>query len=173
MNNILIPRNLDSRIEKQKQIDYQRIQEYIKNGSKGILDLDGTPLTKLPDNLTKIGGSLTIYNSSIEDLNNLEVIKGSLYADNSKLKSLPPKLTRIEYGLSVPKCPIDNINDLGYIGGNLYMDNTNISELPEGLRVGGFLYCRNTPLSKRFSDESSLGEYLKERHITVKKGISF
>jgi len=130
-NNILVPKNLDSRIEQRKRIDFQRIQEYIKNGSQGTLDLDGTPLTKLPDNLTKVGGNLFIGDSNIEDLNNLE-----------------------------------------YVGANLWITETYINELPEGLRIGGNLSCKNSPLFKRFSDESSFREYLKERNVRV-EGIIF
>ena len=96
MNNILIPRNLESRLEKKKQIDLKRIQEYIENGSKGGLDLCNTPLTKLPDNLRGVGGSLHINTSYIEDLNNLKTIERSLYADGSKLRSLY-KITQINY----------------------------------------------------------------------------
>jgi len=117
--------------EKKKRIDLQRIQEYIKNGSQGTLDLTETPLTKLPDNLTKVGGDLLTNDSNIEDLNNLEYV------------------------------------------GTLCLDGTNVDSLPEGLEIGGYIIVWNTPLKKRFSDKSSLEEYLKERHITVKKGISF
>ena len=94
-NNILVPRNVESREEKKKRIDYKRIQEYIKNGSKGYLDLTETPLTKLPDNLTKVGGDLFIQNSDIEDLNNLEYVRGSLWANDIEIKSLPENLTKI------------------------------------------------------------------------------
>ena len=80
-NNILVPRNLDSRKEKQKRIDSQRIQrlkeyikEYIRNGSEGDLDVSNIQLTKLPDDIIRVGGSLDIGGSSIEDLNNLEYV---------------------------------------------------------------------------------------------------
>lgn len=172
MSSILIPRNIDSRIEKQKRIDSQRIQEYIKNGSEGKLDLANTQLTKLPDNLTRVGGYLTIYNSSIEDLNNLEYIGISLYADDSKLKSLPPKLTRIGGNASLSRCPIDNIDNLGYVGGTLWINHTNINELPEGLEIGGNLYVGYTHLAERFPDRESFREYLKERNIKVGGMIS-
>ena len=36
-NNILVPRNIDSRKEQQKRIDYQRIQEYIKYRRKASM----------------------------------------------------------------------------------------------------------------------------------------
>ena len=160
-NNILVPRNLDSRIEKQKRIDVQRIQEYIKNGSKGDLDLRGTLLTKLPDNLTKVDEVLNIIESNIEDLNNLEYVGEYLFTSKSKLRSLPPKLTRIGRGLSLTGCPIDNIDNLKYVGGNLLINGTKIDELPKGLVVGGWIYCVNTPLSRRFPDQPSLEKHLK------------
>lgn len=172
-NNILVPRNLEDRGEKRKQIDLKRVQEYIENGSGGSLDLDSTPLTKLPDNLVKVGGSLYIQNSSIEDLNNLEYVGGYLRAYRAKLKTLPSKLTQIERSLDLIFCPIEDLNNLEYVGGNLLINGTNISELPEGLEIRGTLYCCNTPLSKRFSDRSSFKEYLKERNITVKVYIIF
>ena len=118
-NNILIPRKLEDRTEQRKRIDFQRVQEYIKKGSKGDLNLRGTFLTKLPDNLTKVGGGLDVSHSPIEDLNNLEYVGGFLNAHSSKLKSLPPKLTRIGGDLSLTKCPINNIDNLEYVGGSL------------------------------------------------------
>ena len=100
MNNILVPRNIEGRIEQKKQIDLKRIQEYIKNGSQGDLDLERTPLTKLPGDLVVVGGDLDLSFSNIEDLNNLEYVGKNLWAANSKLKLLPPKLTRIPEFLS-------------------------------------------------------------------------
>jgi len=170
-NNILVPRNLDSREKQRKQIDFQRIQEYINNGSEGDLDLRGTPLTKLPDNLTKVDEVLNIIESNIEDLNNLEYVGEYLFTSKSKLRSLPPKLTRIGRGLSLTGCPIDNIDNLKYVGGNLLINGTKIDELPKGLVVGGWIYYVNTPLSRRFPDQPSLEKHLKERNIIVKGGI--
>lgn len=37
----------------------QKIQQYIKGGSKGDLDLSNTPITSLPDNLI-VGGNLDL-----------------------------------------------------------------------------------------------------------------
>ena len=168
-NNILVPRNIDSRIENKKRIDHQRIQEYIKKGSKGDLDLKGTPLTKLPDNLTKVDGTLFIFNSSIEDLNNLEYVRGNLWANDIEIKSLPENLTKIGGTLSVGNCPIDNIDNVKYIGGGLWVYGTQITRLPEGLILKGNLYYDNTPLAKRFPVNHRLENILKKETLRVEE----
>lgn len=165
-NNILVPRNIDSRIENKRKIDLKRIQEYIKNGSQGDLNLSNAILTKLPDNLTRVGGTLFINASYIEDLNNIEYVGEDLWADGSRLKSLS-KLTRVGNDMSLADCPIDNIDNLEYVGGGLWIDGTDISELPEGLEVVEGIILENTPLGKRFPDEASFERYLEERNINA------
>ena len=173
MSNILIPRNLEGRTEQRKQIDLKRIQEYIKKGSEGDLFLEGTPLTKLPDDLVVVGGDLDLSFSNIEDLNNLEYVGKNLWAANSKLKLLPPKLTRIPGILSLAGCPVDNIDGLNHTGGSLLIERTNINELPKGLEIGGCKIVLDTPLEKRFPYTSAFKEYLKERNIIVKGDVIF
>ena len=56
-NNILIPRRIEGRAERWKMMINRQIQQYIKNGSVGDLNLVETPIEKLPDNLIKVGGS--------------------------------------------------------------------------------------------------------------------
>lgn len=85
MTNILVPRNLDSRVEKHRRADLEKIREYIKKGSKNSLYLSGTPLTKLPDELFSVEGSLMIANSSLIDLNNLKFVGNSLFLKGRKL----------------------------------------------------------------------------------------
>ena len=43
----------------------QKIQDYINKGNRGNLDLKGAKITKLPDNLTKVIGTLDISDSNI------------------------------------------------------------------------------------------------------------
>jgi hypothetical protein len=51
--NVLIPRRSPEERRKNYIISIQKkIQQYIKDGSKGNLVLTGTPITSLPDNLT-------------------------------------------------------------------------------------------------------------------------
>ena len=62
--NIFIPRRLEGRFEKY-------IQQYIKNGSKGNLDLSNMNLTKLPDILKYIkvvGGNFHCGNNNLTSL---------------------------------------------------------------------------------------------------------
>jgi hypothetical protein len=39
------------------------------------------------------------------------------------------------------------------VGGSLYLSNTEITSLPDGLKVGGGLSLRNTPLSEKYTEE--------------------
>ncbi|MCK9273454.1 hypothetical protein M0P65_08005, partial [Candidatus Gracilibacteria bacterium] len=58
---ILIPRRTPEERRKNFIIATQRkIQQYIKNGSKGDLNLSNTPITSLPDSLKQVGGSLDL-----------------------------------------------------------------------------------------------------------------
>ena len=84
----------------------QKIQQYIKNGSKGDLDLNGTPITSLPDNL-KVGGDLSLNNTPITSLPDNLTVGGYLYLNGTPITSLP-----------------DNLK----VGGSLYLRNTPLSK---------------------------------------------
>jgi len=105
--NILIPRRSSEEREKNYKISIQKkIQQYIKDGSKGNLDLNDTPITSLPDNL-EVGGGLYLSGTPITSLpDNLEV-RGDLNLSGTKITSLP-----------------DNLK----VGGYLDLDNTPISK---------------------------------------------
>ena len=71
----------------------RQIQTYIKNGSINGLDLCDTPITKLPNNLTKVGGFLNLYESNIKELPDNLTVDGSLYiTDNNYISELPKSL---------------------------------------------------------------------------------
>ena len=62
---ILVPRR--SKEERQKNYliaTQKKIQQYIKDGSKGELNLNSTPITSLPDNL-EVRGNLYLFNTPI------------------------------------------------------------------------------------------------------------
>ena len=103
-NKILVPRRLEKRKEDQKRIALQKIQQYIKNGSKGSLDLYNTPITSLPNNL-KVGGSLVLNNTSITSLPNNLKVGGSLDLRNTPITSLPNNL-KVEGDLYLRNTPI-------------------------------------------------------------------
>ena len=90
-NKILIPRRSEKRKEKYNDILQNKIQQYIKDGGKGDLDLYGLPITTLPNNL-KVGGDLNLYGLPITSLpNNLQVGE-DLNLDNTSITSLPNNL---------------------------------------------------------------------------------
>ena len=71
-----------------------QVQQYIKDGMKGDLILSFTPITSLPDNLTKVGGNLDLYDVSIASLpSNLTRVGGDLWLSNTNIASLPNNLT--------------------------------------------------------------------------------
>tara|TARA_R110002020_G_scaffold186825_1_gene384916 strand:- start:148 stop:570 length:423 start_codon:yes stop_codon:yes gene_type:complete len=92
-NKILVPRRGKEERAKNHKIALQKqIQQYIKDGSKGDLSLGNTPITFLPNNLTKVGGDLWLSFSKITSLpDNLEV-EGILDLTGIQITSLPNNL---------------------------------------------------------------------------------
>jgi len=131
-NNILVPRRSPEERSKNYIIATQKkIQQYIKDGSKGDLDLGYTPITSLPDNLT---------------------VRGGLYLNNTKITSLPDNLT-VEGYLNLSNTPITSLPDNLKVGRSLNLINTPITSLPDNLKVGRSLYLVNTPLSKKYTKD--------------------
>ena len=118
------------RQKRYKQILQQEIQDYIKNGSKGDLFLNNTPIESLPDNLKKVHGSLYLNGSKITSLPAGLDVKGSLILANTPIKSLPKQLK---------------------VRGALLIGNTRISILPDDIRVESDIHISHTPLQKRYS----------------------
>ena len=114
---ILIPRRTPEERRKNfiKAIQ-QKIQQYIKNGSKGDLDLSNTPITSLPDNLTRVGGSLDLNNTPITSLPDNLTVGGWLDLYNTKITSLPDNLT---------------------VNGDLSLYNTKITSIPTSVKIKG------------------------------------
>ena len=82
---ILVPRRSPEERAKNYLIATQKkIQQYIKDGSKGDLDLGNTPITSLPDNLS-VRGNLYLYNTPITSLPNNLKVGGGLNLRNTPL----------------------------------------------------------------------------------------
>jgi len=129
---ILVPRRSPEERQKNYLIATQKkIQQYIKDGSQGDLDLTNTPIQSLPNGL-KVGGDLILSNTPIQSLPKDLKVGGDLNLFNIPIKSLPDDLK---------------------VGGNLNLHNTPIQSLPDNLKVGGYLSLYNTPLSKKFTEE--------------------
>ena len=127
MNDILIPRRLEGRKERYKRIIYQKIQQYIKNGSKGDLNLSGATIEYLPDNLTIVNGDLIMDHSKIVSLNNLHTVTDHL---------------------SLWCTPIQSLGNLKVVGGTISLDGSLVEHLDNLRFVGEDLWIRDTPLEK-------------------------
>ena len=64
------------------------VQTYIENGSKGNLNLRGTDIQQLPDNLI-VNGNLDLSGTAIKELPDDLLVKGDLYIQNTAIKKLP------------------------------------------------------------------------------------
>ena len=129
---ILVPRR--SKEERQKNYliaTQKKIQQYIKDGSKGDLNLSRTPITSLPDNL-KVGGTL--------------------YLSDTPITSLPDNL-KVGGDLDLYSTPITSLPDNLKVGGDLDLTGTPITSLPDNLEVGENLYLKNTPISKKYTEQ--------------------
>ena len=158
---ILIPRRGGVERRKNYLIAIQRkIQNYIKNGMVGDLDLSETTITELPSNLTKVGGVLDLGSSMVRKLpDNLKLIDNTLFLNLSEIESLPDNLT-INGNLDLhstdylKKLPVNltvdgdvlmsyadakQLSDNTKIGGTLDLSGTEIKQLPKNLYVGGDL----------------------------------
>jgi hypothetical protein len=124
---ILIPRNVEGRKEKLKRIHWKKVLKYIKDGCLGSLDLTGTPLEFLPNDLTCISGNLFLSNSKIKKLpDNLKEIEGNLWLNYTPIEYLPKNLW-ISWNLYIFNTPLsikyteDEIRKMvNYIGENIY-----------------------------------------------------
>jgi len=68
MKKILIPRKTGEERKRNHRFSIQKkIKKYIKDGSRGDLNLSNSPVEKLPDNL-KVDGSLYLENTPIKEL---------------------------------------------------------------------------------------------------------
>ena len=78
-NKILVPRRSPEERSKNYNISLQKkIQQYMKDGGEGDLDLGETPITSLPNGL-KVGGNLDLSYTNITTLPNGLEIKGNIH----------------------------------------------------------------------------------------------
>ena len=155
-NNPLLTEGIDlpstygpEREKEYEKVLQRQIQDYIEGGSEGHLNLYNTPITSLPDNLTRVGGDLYLEDTLITSLpDNLEV-SGYLSLNNTQITSLPNNLK---------------------VGGDLYLNNTPIASLPDNLEVGRDLWLSNTPLSQKYT-RKEIRKMIEDKGGYVKEGI--
>lgn len=135
----LVPRRSpEDRMAINTRILNKKIDSYIKNGSKGDLDLSGYAETKLPDGLKTVGGWFSLDNSMIKELPSGLKIKRGLSLNNSEIEKIPSDI-EIGEGLYLSGSKIKSLPDNLKVGDNLFLNNTEIEFLPKGLQVGNVL----------------------------------
>ena len=92
---IFIPRRMKDREKRFEIVGYKeavkRVDEYIKNGSKGDLSLYNLGLTKLPPNLKgiTITGDFYCATNKLTSLENSpKIVKGNFYCNDNNLTTL-------------------------------------------------------------------------------------
>ena len=115
---IFVPRRVEDRIER-------RIKTYIRNGSKGDLDLSDMNLTVLPDILKDISvdGDFFCGTNNLTSLENCpKTVGGNFFCGHNKLTSLD----------GAPE----------YVGGSFYCSFNNLKSLTGAPKfVGGVFSC--------------------------------
>ena len=125
---IFIPRRTEDRLERM-------IKSYIRNGSKGNLDLGEFGLTELPSILKDIdvGRFFICSNNNLTSLNNSPKTVGRYFSCNNN------KLTSLEGAPSS-------------VGGGFICSNNNLTSLIGApTYVGGTFNCRHNPV--KFTEE--------------------
>ena len=112
----------------------------------GWLDLRGTAIRQLPDNLT-VGGSLNLSGTAIQQLPDNLTVGGSLDLEGTAIQQLPDNLTVCGY-LDLRDTAIQQLPDNLTVGGYLDLRGTAIRQLPDNLTVGGGLYLRDTAIQQ-------------------------
>ena len=153
-NKVLVPRRSPEERAKNFLIaTNKQVQEYIKNGFQGDLNLSNTPITSLPDNLIRVGGTLDLRNTKITSLpNNLTKIRDSLVLVNTPITSLPNNLT-VGRNLNLINTPITSLPNNLIVGDSLGLQQSRITSLPKDLRVGDKLVMYNTPIAREYTKE--------------------
>lgn len=112
----------------------------------GWLDLSGTQITSLPENLT-VGGSLDLRRTQITSMPDNLTVGGSLYLYGTQITSMPENLT-IGGWIDLRKTPIESKEE----------EAKKIKRLKNGDYVEGrYLYCDDTLIHVK--RKRKIGEY--------------
>jgi hypothetical protein len=130
--------------------DLLKIYNYVKNGSRGPLDLHNSKLEYLPNWLTEVNGKLNIEHSDILDIPDRIRITGSIFIASTKILEFRRTIVYDDLGLSntlIKKLP-DGLKILGeYFG----ICGVQFEEIPKNLIISGSFYIAGSNL-EQFSD---------------------
>ena len=134
----------------------------------GSLNLSGTPITSLPDNLT-VGGWLNLRGTPITSLPDNLTVGEWLDLSGAPITSLPDNLT-VGGSLDLSGTPITSLPDNLTVGGSLNLSGTPITSLPDNLTVGGWIDLRKTPIESKEEEAKKIkrlknGDYVEGRYL--------
>ena len=139
----------------------------IKDGKPyydGWLNLYGTAITSLPDNLV-VGGSLNLSHTAITSLPDNLVVGGNLNLSFTSITSLPDNLV-VGGLLDLRGTAITSLPDNLVVGGSLDLQGTAITSLPDNLVVGGYLNLRGAAITS-LPDNLVVGGSLDLRRTAI------
>ena len=155
-------RDKKERYKKYQFKAYQIIEDYIKKGSVGDLDLSESPIKTL-GKLESVGGSLYLGDcTSLIDLGKIETVGVSLYLRNCTSLIDLGKLQRVGGNLNLVNCTsLTSLGKLQSVGGYLNLRIcTSLTSL-EGLQtVGGDLNLDDCTSLKSLEGLQTVGGYL-------------
>lgn len=128
--------------ESRIKLTLERAKELMEKNN-GNLDLSGTSITALPDNLT-VGGWLDLSGTEITALPDNLTVGDWLDLSGTKITALQDNLT---------------------VGGGLDLSGTGITELPDNLTVGGWLDLSNTKITNPTVKRLRHGEYVPGKYL--------
>jgi len=136
---IFIPRRMEDRLERM-------IRLYIRNGSKGDLNLSELDLTELPEILKNIsvGGHLFCGGNKLTSLKNApSSVGGGFYCSHNELTSLKGATTSVSGDFT---CSNNELTSLKFaptsVGGDFYCGNNELTSLKFApTSVGGDFWC--------------------------------
>ena len=148
------------------KLTLEEAKAMMDRNNDGWLDLRGTEITALPDNLT-VGGGLDLSGTEITALPDNLTVGGGLDLSGTEITALPDNLT-VGGWLDLSGTEITALPDNLTVGGWLYLSNTNITALPDNLTVGGWLDLSNTKITA-LPDNLTVGGnlYLSNTNITA------
>ena len=136
----------------------------------GSLDLRGTPITSLPDNLT-VGVNLDLSNTQITSLPDNLTVGGWLDLRGTQITNLPDNLT-VGRWLGLSGTQITSLPDNLTVGGNIDLRGTPITNLPDNLTVGRWLDLSGTQITS-LPDNLTVGGGLYLRGTQIKAGAKY
>ena len=152
---IFIPRRMEDRIERM-------IKSYIRNGSKGNLDLGEFGLTELPSILKDIdvGRFFICSNNNLTSLNNSPKTVGRYFScNNNKLTSLEGAPSSVGGGFSCSNNLLTSLTGAPKtVGGSFHCGNNQLISLKGApSSVGGGFICSNNNLTSLIGAPTYVG----------------